>query len=169
MYNLVSGSQTSLLYFTHQVADLDAIDAVVRDVSSMVDALSQDEAGPQVNIPSSLVHYWNLQFAISESVVAYGLISVETEGRHVHVGVAIWEIRPESVEKTQDRIRLSRSLVSMNGDERKRVCRQSESVVKSHPVDVLDMTYILLPILVWPHFPASFQLLCVISSDRPFF
>ena len=100
MYNLVSGSQTSLLYFTHQVADLDAIDAVVRDVSSMVDALSQDEAGPQVNIPSSLVHDWNLQFAVPESVVAYGLIGVETQGRHVDVSVAIWEIRSEAIEET---------------------------------------------------------------------
>ena len=71
MYNLVSGSQTSLLNFTHQVADLDAIDAVVRDVSSMVDALTQDESRPQINVPSSLVHDWNFQFAISESVVAY--------------------------------------------------------------------------------------------------
>ena len=118
MYNLVSGSQTSLLNFAHQVANLEAIDAVVRDVSSMVDALSQDESRPQINVPSSLVHYWNLQFTTPESVVAYGLIGVEAQGRHVHVSVAIWEIRPESVEKTQDRIRLSRSLVSMNRDER---------------------------------------------------
>ena len=77
MHNLVSGLQPSLLNFTQQVADLDAIDAVVRDVSSMVDALSQNETRPQVNFLLSLVHDWYLQFVVSESVVAYGLVGVE--------------------------------------------------------------------------------------------
>ena len=109
-HNIVSSLQFSLLNLLYQIAEMVALDSMMRSVVPMFNNLADDKSGPKFDGISRLIRNWD--FYLRRRRIA------ERERRNIYVRRRIREMHPRAVEEAEERVRAARLFIGVDGDER---------------------------------------------------